>query len=57
MTRKEIISLLVNDHIERGLIKEEDRKYHMRYRLREMNLSACYNWYKEYLQTHQVSLK
>lgn len=54
MTRKQMIEAIVNDQIERGIVKAEDRQMQVNARLkgcgalRPMSLRDCERAYREY---------
>lgn len=53
MTRKEMITKCVEDQIERGIIKAENKNYHIKVRLkggnglRAMSKMDCEDWYNQ----------
>lgn len=46
MTKKEMISICLDDQIERGIISKEKKQFHMNYRLKCMTKSECEKWLK-----------
>lgn len=52
MTRKEMITKCIEDQIARGIIKEEDKEFHIRARLKgyagcpPMSKTRCEEWYE-----------
>jgi hypothetical protein len=52
MTRKEMITKCIEDQIARGIIKEEDKAFHIRARLKgyagcpPMSKTRCEEWYE-----------
>ena len=57
MTRKELIAACVDNQIERGIVKAENRTNQIRYRLKggaglkAMSLSQCQSWYNSVFNT------
>lgn len=53
MTRKNMITACIDNQIERGIIKEEERELQIKWRLKgfagskPMNFTACERWYNE----------
>ena len=50
MTRKEMITICVDDQIKRGIVKAENRAKQIKSRLTgqfKMSLSQCEKWYNE----------
>lgn len=50
MTRKEMITACVEDQIERGIVKAENKSMQIKTRLTgqfRMSKEECENWYKE----------
>lgn len=50
MTRKEMITACVNDQINRGMIKAENKARHIKSRLtgsHKMSYAECEKWYNE----------
>lgn len=53
MTRKELITLCVEDQIKRGIVKAENKALQIKARLvgmygiKPMSKEQCENWYKE----------
>lgn len=58
MTRKEMITICVDDQIKRGIVKPENRALQIKARLTgmfRMSLSECQRWYNEVIEYNKAN--